>query len=70
MYRGYPRSLRECAQDSGEECDDNNAVDGDGCDSNCTNTGCGNGITTGSEACDDGNTSDGDGCENDCTITG
>ena len=24
-----------------EQCDDGNAIDGDGCDSNCTSTGCG-----------------------------
>lgn len=30
----------------GEECDDGNAVNGDGCDANCTVTRCGNGIIT------------------------
>jgi cysteine-rich repeat protein len=30
--------------DEGEECDDGNLTDNDGCDSNCTETGCGNGI--------------------------
>ena len=29
-----------------EECDDRNLADGDGCDSNCTITACGNGIAT------------------------
>src|SRR5262249_7531807 len=29
-----------------EACDDGNRVDGDGCDSNCTLTACGNGIIT------------------------
>ena len=29
-----------------EVCDDGNLIDGDGCDSNCTVTACGNGITT------------------------
>jgi cysteine-rich repeat protein len=53
-----------------EECDDGNAVDGDGCDSNCTATGCGNGIVTAPEVCDDGNASNGDGCDNNCTPTG
>ena len=44
-----------------DDCD--SAVDdGDGCDSNCTNTGCGNGIVTVGEECDDGNTLDDDGC--------
>jgi hypothetical protein len=35
-----------------ETCDDGNVSSGDGCDSNCTPTGCGNGIRTGSEECD------------------
>ena len=52
-----------------EECDDGNAVDGDGCDANCTNTGCGNGIVTDGESCDDGNTVEGDGCDSNCTTS-
>lgn len=40
--------------DPGESCEDGNFVDGDGCDSNCTLTGCGNGIVTAGEVCDDG----------------
>jgi cysteine-rich repeat protein len=52
----------------GEECDDGNAIDGDGCDSNCTVTACGNGIVTAGEQCDDGNLLNGDGCNSDCTI--
>ncbi len=54
--------------ESGEDCDDGNAVDGDGCDNNCTFTGCGNGIQTAGEACDDGNLAGGDGCSPTCTI--
>ena len=50
----------------GELCDDHNTQDGDGCDSNCTPTGCGNGIITGAEICDDGNTAAGDGCSDTC----
>jgi len=53
--------------DPGEECDDGNAVNGDGCDDNCTTTRCGNGVVAGSEACDDGNAVDTDACKNDCT---
>jgi cysteine-rich repeat protein len=53
--------------DIGEDCDDDNAVDGDGCDSNCTTTSCGNAVVTTGEACDDGNDSDMDGCLLDCT---
>ena len=51
----------------GEQCDDGNVVDGDGCDGNCTITTCGNGITTAEEECDDGNGIDGDGCDGNCT---
>jgi cysteine-rich repeat protein len=54
----------------GEECDDGNAVDGDGCDSNCTVTACGNGVTTPStgEECDDGGTAPGDCCDAGCHV--
>lgn len=69
------------AIESGETCDDGNAVSGDGCSSVCATesgyscvgspsvctTVCGDGIITGSEACDDSNTTSGDGCKNDCT---
>jgi cysteine-rich repeat protein len=50
----------------GEQCDDGNLVDGDGCDSNCKPTGCGNGIITAGEQCDDGNTVAGDCCSPSC----
>jgi cysteine-rich repeat protein len=52
--------------DPGEACDDGNAVNGDGCDQNCTVTACGNGIVTAGEQCDDGNLADGDGCTSTC----
>ena len=52
-----------------EVCDDGNLVDGDGCDSNCTATACGNGVATAGEECDDANTTPGDGCEPDCIVT-
>ena len=54
----------------GEECDDGNVLDNDGCDSNCTLTACGNGIITDGEACDDGNEEDGDGCDSNCRPSG
>lgn len=50
-----------------ENCDDANTIDGDGCDSNCTTTSCGNGILSPDEECEDGNTIDDDGCDADCT---
>ena len=64
--------------DDGEDCDDGNTLDGDGCSSICTveegwecdteecHTTCGDGILTGAEVCDDWNTEDGDGCSADC----
>ena len=51
-----------------EQCDDGNLTNGDGCDQNCTPTGCGNGIVTGNEQCDDGNTVSGDGCSGVCVV--
>jgi len=53
-----------------EECDDGDVVDGDGCDSDCSVTACGNGIVTAGETCDDGDLTDGDGCDSNCTPTG
>jgi cysteine-rich repeat protein len=54
--------------DAGEQCDDGDLVDCNGCDSNCTNSmTCGNGILCAPEQCDDGNVTSGDGCQADCT---
>ena len=44
-----------------EQCDDGNLIEGDGCDSNCRFTACGNGVRTDPEECDDGNTRNADG---------
>lgn len=52
----------------GEQCDDGNSINGDGCDSNCTLTGCGNGIVSAGEQCDDGNQNSCDGCSSACQI--
>jgi cysteine-rich repeat protein len=38
--------------DPGEECDDGNLADGDGCDGNCTLPACGNGVIDPGEVCD------------------
>lgn len=48
--------------ESGEQCDDGNAVDGDGCDSDCTLPPpvCGNGVVEAGEQCDG---------SDDCTAT-
>jgi cysteine-rich repeat protein len=52
--------------DPGEQCDDGNGVNGDGCDNNCTSTACGNGIVSAGEQCDDGNAIAGDCCAPTC----
>lgn len=65
-----------------EECDDGNALPGDGCGPDCRNepgwlcppppmpctSTCGDGVTVPTEACDDGNTTAGDGCTASCTV--
>jgi cysteine-rich repeat protein len=58
--------------EAGEQCDDGNNVDGDGCNANCIVEFCGDGITQMGlgEQCDDGNTINGDGCDVNCTLTG
>jgi cysteine-rich repeat protein len=52
----------------GEECDDENLIEGDGCDSNCTVSACGNGIVGGEEECEDGNQENTDGCLSSCEL--
>ena len=52
----------------GEECDDGNTENGDGCDSKCLKEECGNGRMDYGEDCDDGNQLGGDGCSENCKI--
>jgi cysteine-rich repeat protein len=55
--------------DEGEECDDGNNDNGDGCSADCTlEPVCGDGVLDPGEQCDDGNNDDGDGCSADCTL--
>ncbi len=54
--------------ETGEECDDGNNIDCDGCDRNCRLTSCGNARICPPEECDDGNTRPGDGCDENCTL--
>jgi cysteine-rich repeat protein len=54
----------------GEECDDGNERNDDGCDSRCMPEpppGCGNGVVEAGEQCDDSNTKDDDQCTHICT---
>ena len=58
-------------QSAGEECDDGNTADGDGCDGSCRDELCGNGVlgaSGNSEECDDGNQINDDGCTVDCKV--
>lgn len=48
--------------ESGENCDDGNTADGDGCSADCVAEACGDGFITPNEQCDDGNVFAGDGC--------
>lgn len=68
----------------GEECDDGNTNNGEGCSANCTieenftcsgapstchtTIGCGNGTLDAGEACDDMDSDNGDGCSASCQI--
>jgi cysteine-rich repeat protein len=53
----------------GEQCDDGNTTNGDGCSSTCQiEIICGDGTVGGTEQCDDGNTTSGDGCSSTCQI--
>src|SRR5690554_7886270 len=69
--------------ETGEQCDDGNTTDGDGCDSTCnveSGWDCGEdgtarkrimygqGTVNGDEQRDDGNTTDGDGCDSTCNV--
>ncbi|MCS6857625.1 MAG: DUF4215 domain-containing protein [Sandaracinaceae bacterium] len=53
--------------EGGEECDDGNNQDGDGCSARCVREPhCGDGQLGHGEVCDDGNNLSGDGCRSDC----
>lgn len=58
--------------EDGEQCDDGDALSGDGCSSDCQleEDECGDGTLSAGEQCDDGNTSNGDGCSSACTDEG
>ncbi|HUS63703.1 MAG TPA: hypothetical protein VMZ28_04130, partial [Kofleriaceae bacterium] len=58
----------DSAVDSGEECDDGNRANADGCEADCTLPACGNDVRDPGEECDDGNREDGDHCAADCTL--
>ena len=67
MVAAAPALCGDGRIDVGEQCDDRNNVDGDGCDFDCSRTACGNGIETAGEFCDDANNDNEDLCKTDCT---
>lgn len=54
--------------EAGEQCDDGNRENGDGCDANCMIPACGNAIVEEGESCDDGNDREGDDCTSNCKL--
>jgi len=63
------RSITRCGDgivQAGEQCDDGNVEDGDGCRGDCSLEACGDGRIDVGEVCDDGNTVNGDGCSAMC----
>jgi len=55
--------------DTGEQCDDGNDTNGDGCSAACKTevaAKCGDGTVDAGEQCDDGNATSGDGCSSAC----
>src|SRR5262249_20596481 len=64
--QGCPNGVVE--PELGEQCDDGNFDNLDGCDNHCQVTGCGNGILEPGEQCDDGNRVDGDCCSSTCQL--
>jgi CSLREA domain-containing protein len=62
----YEGSCGNAFTDPGEECDDGNPTDGDGCQHNCALPACGDGIVDLDEECDDGGTAAGDCCSPNC----
>ena len=65
---GSPSRCGDGVLDAGEQCDDGNTSDCDGCSTACTREVVGNGVVDCGEECDDGNTADCDGCNGDGEI--
>lgn len=70
VFEYIPPVCGNGALEAGEQCDDSNLVDFDGCSSLCMieTPVCGNTHVEAGEACDDGNIVDGDGCSALCVV--
>lgn len=62
-----PSVCGDARVDVGEECDDGNSFDDDGCSHTCLSERCGDGLLQRGESCDDGNEAGGDGCSATCS---
>lgn len=62
-----PSVCGDARVDIGEECDDGNSFDEDGCSHTCLAERCGDGLLQRGESCDDGNDEGGDGCSATCS---
>jgi len=66
---GPPSPCGNGVYQTGEECDDGNDVETDGCLSTCKQAKCGDGyVWEGVEGCDDANMVEDDGCTNKCKL--
>ncbi|MDO8505134.1 MAG: IPT/TIG domain-containing protein [bacterium] len=80
LFKGTSKVTRCDNQkiETGEECEDENTISGDGCSTKCLREGtrqspagnCGNGRLDPHEDCDDGNIQNEDGCSNRCLNEG
>ena len=68
VWRSLSDNCGNGVLEQGEQCDDGNNTEGDGCSSLCT-TKCGDGKKGGAEECDDGNANESDGCSSACKVT-
>jgi cysteine-rich repeat protein len=62
----YVARCGNAVKDSGEQCDDGNSLDSDGCTIACKLPRCGDGALQKGEECDDGNAYNADACSNAC----
>lgn len=63
-----PAACGNGVAEAGEECDDGNTVQNDGCSTACKRARCGDGTVQTGEECDDGNALNEDACTNACRL--
>jgi cysteine-rich repeat protein len=63
-----PPTCANGTKETGEQCDDGNTTNLDGCSASCQLEYCGDGVVQIGEACDDGNTNGNDACDATCEV--